>query len=519
MSDVNHSGEAIEPWLRDKAEQFGGRALIVGKGPSYAELDPRRYEDHFIVALNEAAIGIRPHAAFVIDEDILLRRGTQLLEACREALIVPHVLHAPRVKLGGVTLYLPRPGSEREGSWREAQPWKLRTFNLSTSQPDLRRGATYHAFSFSAPTVINLLARNGFRQFVLAGIDGGRGYADDFHDVDHKKLQSVQDSFDVQFSEFRSLKETLGVTLRSVRSGETTILIGAEREQALADAVLRWSIVSRSFLDVRFVEPKSASGPASRSDAGGTPFSFQRLHLPALSGWRGRGVYLDSDMLVFRDVYELFNADMRGNVLLSCRPAMGRAPQYSVFLVDNARARWDGNELERRYVAGEISYQDLIASFAFVEPKSASLPAEWNSLEHFEPGRTANLHFTDMNAQPWLSTANANMSVWCEALFDALDCSADVREAFARSMDQRWIRPSLGWQVEHRKPDVWSIPRAVRRLDAEWAPPHLYRGRRMVSTIRMLRWWLQTQWRGLQSSPAFRKMTRLRQISRKVLLR
>jgi hypothetical protein len=324
---------------------------------------------------------------------------------------------------------------------------------------------------------------------VLAGVDGGSAYAPAYATFEHKKLRSAQNDFNVQFGELRDIRAACGLRISSVRCADASVLIGAEPEQVLAEQVLRWSIESNTFLSPRFVAGGPNTSAAFSAGQAGTPFSFQRLFLPELAGRHGRGVYFDSDMLVFRDVYELFNIDMAGRTLLSCRPTAGRAPQYSVFLVDNAAASWGAAALIDRYRAGEVDYAWLMHRFSFVEAQAADLDEGWNSLEHFAPGRTANLHYTDMHRQPWLSIVNPLASLWCEALFDGLQRDAAVRAAFERSIDAGWVRPSLSWQVDKGQPDPWKIPRAARRLDEGWLPPHLKLQRAaMPSRWHLLRW-------------------------------
>lgn len=499
--------EGIEDFLREMAGMHSARAVIVGKGPSFSDFDRDRFAGYFIVGLNETPLRTACHAGFVIDEDILLKHGGALIAAMKVALIVPRVMHHRSHSVGGLTIYWANHQQDMNAPWRHVAPEKVRAFNLSSAgEADASLGAVYPAFSFSAPTVANLLASCGFTDIVLCGVDGGSRYAGDFKSFEAKKLGSIQNDFDVQFAEFRRIRQEHGTRFSSVRCAEAHVLIGTEAEQCLATEVLRHSIDQHTFLDVRYADTALGTRELYADGKTGTPFSLQRLRLPQLSGHTGRGLYLDSDMLVFRDVYEVFNADMGDNVLLSCAPTPGREPQYSVFLVDNRRAGWDADELTRRLQQGAISYAALMHEFDFAQPKAAALPACWNSLESYEHGRTANLHYTDMSDQPWLSLVNSNASLWCEALFDALDASEPARDAYRRSLDAGWVRPSLRWQVDHRKADPWSTPRAARRLDEAWIPPHVRLQRSpLPPVLRRLRWRLAMQWRQAQKSRVVRR--------------
>lgn len=516
---MNQTLNSAQTWLRDAAARYGGKAVVLGKGPSGHGFDPSAFPGHLVIGLNETGLTYKVDVAFVIDEDILLRSGSQLIDAVGQALIVPRVMHSARLRVGGLTWYGPTREPQPDAPWRRSQPHKHFHYNLATAtEHDTSLGDVYGAFSFSAPTLVNLLARNGFREVVLAGVDGGSAYAPTYREYEYKKLRAVQSDFSIQFSELRSIRAACGVSISSVRCRAASILVGAEPEQALADQVLRWSIVSNSFLDIKFVSGAPQSAPTFASGKAGTPFSFQRLFLPELSGRVGRGLYFDSDMLVFRDVFELLNADMESNVLLSCAPTGGRAAQYSVFLVDNAIADWQAQDLIDRYQRGELDYPSLMHLFSFAHPKAAGLSSAWNSLEEFEKGVTANLHYTDMHRQPWLSTANPLSPLWCEALFAALDANTEVGVALARSLDAGWVRPSLKWQVDKREPDPWRIPDAVQRADARWMPPHVALQRAALpSRWHLLRWNLSHRLRRLGETRNGRRLRYVRDIARKIL--
>lgn len=505
-------------YLQARAKEFGGRAAIVGKGPSFAEFDASaERSSRFIVGLNETPIRSRCHASFVIDEDILHNHGAEILASGIDALITPRVPHRKTASVGGLSIYGAGDREGAEATW--AQPFVGRhyCFNLSTAEPSTALGDTFQAFNFSAPTLANLMAAAGFNDVLLAGVDGGTSYASDFKAFEYKKLRSVQSDFDVQFAELRSVRDRFGMKFRSVRCNENWILIGADSEQVLATEVLKWSIEARTFLSVRYCDQDPQSRSLFAGGDAGTPFSFQRIFLPQLAERSGRGLYFDSDMLIFKDVYELFNRDMGGHVLLGCQPTPGRIPQYSVFLVDNARATWNGQELLNEYRGGRLTYNALMKDFCFAEPKAMTLPMEWNSLEVYDAGRTANIHFTDMGTQPWLSIYNPNAELWCEALFEALERRPEARRAFELSVDRGWIRPSLKWQVDKRRSDPWSLPREVKRLDREWLPPHVeLRSEGQARASLLLKWRVASRVRRFMQSRSYVRLMRASHALRKV---
>ena len=504
-------------FLEEQALRFSGRATIVGKGPSYTEFDEQAAaRDRFVIGLNETPLRTRCHAAFVIDEDILDRHALALSGRGLAAVIVPRVLHRRR-NIGGLALYGPPDQLAAQSPWLATLERQIHRFNLFSAPADPTLGETIPGYSFSAPTLAHLLALAGFRDVQLAGVDGGTHYAADFSDVAHKKLQSLQDNFDVQFADLRRVRDRFGVRFSSVRCTEATVLIGAEPEQCLATELLKWSIESNTFLSVRYADMEHVARELYVEGQAGTPFSFQRLFLPREAHHRGRGVYFDSDMLVMRDVYELFNWDMGPDVLLGCQPTPGRDPQYSVFLVDNRRATWDPDALLQAYREGRLSYAQIMREFVFAEPRALSLPRQWNSLELLEPEQTANIHFTDMGTQPWLSIYNPNADIWCEALCRAVSERPAVAQALELSAAQGWVRPSLMWQVRQQHHNPWTLPRSVKRLDHDWLPPLTEaRASSDPRKLQILRWRLSSRLRRAMQSRTYRRLVLARMALRKI---
>jgi hypothetical protein len=92
------------------------------------------------------------------------------------------------------------------------------------------------------------------------------------------------------------------------------IYLGTQVEQSLAVDVLTYSIASHTQQSIQVmplyaavqhagivIEPPRQPQLRARS-----PFTFQRFAIPALCQYQGRAIYLDSDMLVFRDINEIW---------------------------------------------------------------------------------------------------------------------------------------------------------------------------------------------------------------------
>lgn len=250
----------------------------------------------------------------------------------------------------------------------------------------------------------------------------------------------------------------------------------------LSVRVLEFSIRRHSSLPVELVPLHLAMQrseleiplPRDPSLRARTPFSFQRFAIPALSGYSGRAIYLDSDMLVFQDIADLWQAPMPLPVrAVSPRPGRLRKPQLSVMLLDCAHLDWSIADLVRRMDNAELSYRAIMDGDFIDSGFAQDLPPGWNDLEYFVPGETALLHYTDMSRQPWLDSSNPRGYLWCQALLDGIDAQHISRDEVAEHIDRGFVRPSLDWQIEHHCADPHSIPRAERVHDQQvFMPPH-----------------------------------------------
>lgn len=204
-----------------------------------------------------------------------------------------------------------------------------------------------------------------------------------------------------------------------------------------------------------------------------TPFSFQRFYIPRLAGFRGRAIYLDSDMQVFRDIGEVWTLPFEGADLLSAWEVSdsARRPQFSVMLLNCEALRWDLHEIVAALDRGDLTYETLMYEMKVAREIRTAIEPVWNSLERYEPGNTGLLHFTDMTRQPWISRDNALGYLWVRDLIEAVDRGAIGRELVEAHVREGYLRPSLLHQLDQRVEDVHALPRA-READARFVPPY-----------------------------------------------
>lgn len=180
----------------------GHRAwLVLGKGPTFANLRREHLTGRGVIALNHAA----KEMAYRFGEVPFLAHFTDW-EACLDCL--PAFGDDAKV-----TLVLPwYPHSQCRVS-KISLPQRLaglvRTFPVCSYQSSLAGRLPSPAWLtrvrvrlFSAVAAVNLLAAAGVKQVHTLGVDGGTAYADMFDAKD--RLANGQRSFDCQWAEIRS---------------------------------------------------------------------------------------------------------------------------------------------------------------------------------------------------------------------------------------------------------------------------------------------------------------------------
>lgn len=128
-----------------------------------------------------------------------------------------------------------------------------------------------------------------------------------------------------------------------------------------------------------------------------TNFSGFRFAIPEAAGFRGRAIYLDSDMIVVRDLRDLFEQPMECPWLVTpnCPAAM---------LIDCSwfqhKEWWP--RIETMKASGWLisDYDELLRKYA----ATGKLSTTWNCHDGkgFIPGVTGIIHFTTRERQPWM---------------------------------------------------------------------------------------------------------------------
>lgn len=225
------------------------------------------------------------------------------------------------------------------------------------------------------------------------------------------------------------------------------IFCGADRSQQLPFKVLAASIRAHASqpVEIRTIDNTLAPPAPDPRFAPYTEFSFARFAIPSLCQFQGTAMYMDSDMLVFSDIAEVFRQPFEGaRVLIEAGADLSKGKQAAVMLLDCSRLPWQVDEI----VAGlgrDYGYNALMALSPLLGDGDIrdGLPNGWNDLDQHRPGTTRNLHYTEIRIQPWVYPAHPHGGLWVDALRGLLD-AGEVTEAEIRTeVAEGYLRPSI----------------------------------------------------------------------------
>ena len=279
---------------------------------------------------------------------------------------------------------------------------------------------------------------------------------------------------------------------RELPSDLVRVFVGADRSQLLAVKVLEHSIKRHTQLPVE-VHPMvdlPVRVPKDPLNWQRTGFSFSRFCIPALAGYRGKALYLDADMLVFSDIASLWNLPFEGAKVIiqeelpaerqQTNQKVGapkqRIKQCAVMLLDCDRLTWKIDDIISDFDQGRYDYEKLMYDLCILSEDEIkyAVPFHWNSMEHYEPGETALIHYTDMATQPWVYAQNEYGALWLQEVRLMLKNGSLTHEALQAEIDLGYFRPSLKMDVTwgHRVPSFLrsGFEKLMQAMDKPYKP-------------------------------------------------
>jgi hypothetical protein len=419
----------LQDWARQFGEVNDKPWLMLGKGPSFTRRHEFNLADFHLMSLNHSIREQHVRVAHMIDIDVVIDCEDVINSAC-EYLVMPRYPHTSA-----------RPGMAPLEAYFVASPalraldaeGRLVWYNVSTAPEAVAGSPVLQARFFGSEPALAVLGELGARTVRSLGIDGGTGYANAFlRDAALTHLANGQPSFDMQFPELRQIAKRYCIDYRPLID-PLRIYVGATKDEMVPYRVLAQSIHDHSSVPV-IVEPLTSVRsplPRSRANRPRTAFSFARFHIPELAGYRGRAVYLDSDMLVLGDIAELFEHPKDG-AWIACTnqpapaawqndPWFKPGRQFSVMVLDCEQLSWRIDDIIGALDRGELSYPDLMFDMAVVPEDRIddSICPAWNSLEHIDSD-TKLVHFTVVPSQPWKNDRNPLEGRWMTAFEDSV---------------------------------------------------------------------------------------------------
>lgn len=253
------------------------------------------------------------------------------------------------------------------------------------------------------------------------------------------------------------------------------VFVGTDRSQQLAVPVLEYSIKRHTTARVEVIPMLDLPVPAPQDPRNGqrTGFSFSRFCIPKLAGYKGKAIYMDADMLVFRDIRELWNLPFDDAKIIIQQEVKfedvttqkigapkKRKKQCAVMLLDCDRLDWEIEKIVAGMDAGHYDYEQLMYDLCILDDPEIKfgVPFEWNSLEHWDP-ETRLIHYTDVYTQPWTAVGNKFGYLWFDEVRRMLRegklQEAQIKEEIALG----YFRPSLLRDIKYRH----LIPRPLLR--------------------------------------------------------
>jgi hypothetical protein len=463
-------------WFQSGSIDLKQPWLILGKGPSFTKWKEFDLSQYRTMSLNHAVRERPVTVAHMIDHDVVAACGERILRNA-EFLVLPWFPHVNN-----------RPGRRSLEELSQVDPLlrrmdeegRLLWYNHSRAPHQHGDSPVVRVKFFSAVAALNLLGQAGVQTIRSLGIDGGATYSEEFSDLKDKTLlANSRSSFDRQFEEIARTISITGIDYAPLDiESPVRVYVGATEAQMLPVKVLEYSIRKHASMSVE-VFPLHRSGiaiplPNDPKQQPRTPFSFQRFLIPALRGNRGRAIYLDSDMQLFKDIRALWTIPFEGADLLTVSEPerSGRRPQFSVMVLNCETLHWDIREIVRSLDENQLTYEELVYEMSIVKNLRADIDPAWNALEQFSARETALLHFTDMSTQPWVSKENPLGYLWTGDLIEAIDAGAVSIDFVKQQVATGHVRPSLMYQVENRIQDGLLLPRVARRMDTNFVPPY-----------------------------------------------
>lgn len=188
------------------------------------------------------------------------------------------------------------------------------------------------------------------------------------------------------------------------------IFIGSDPSQDRPERALIKSIEQTS-QDAEIVVMRAGEGIWKGFPKTATGFTLFRWCIPELMGFQGFAIYLDCDMLVMRDIAELFEYRRHG-----CWVQNGQSQGDCVSVIDCSAMPKGWPSIERIKAMKKGKLRRLLGPIVY-----PAIPDTWNFCDDYHPDAGL-IHFTSIATQPWTEGRKDHPSPEAVALWDSYGC-------------------------------------------------------------------------------------------------
>lgn len=200
-----------------------------------------------------------------------------------------------------------------------------------------------------------------------------------------------------------------------------------------------------------------------------TEFSNYRWMIPELCGYRGRAIFLDSDMVCLADIGDLFDADMGGCDMLAKAEAYkgDRSWGMSNILFDCEKCRFPLEDIFREVDAGQYTntdFQQMTPAFLTRRPyRIGPLDPAWNSFDVRDAG-TKLIHYTNLRTQPWKFPGHVHEELWFQWFNDARKAGLITNQDIDKTLSRAYARQDILRPVRSGGPAAAAGPRTFKQM-------------------------------------------------------
>lgn len=199
------------------------------------------------------------------------------------------------------------------------------------------------------------------------------------------------------------------------------IAIGTEPRTEIAKKVLEYSIIKNTSSKINFKylmgEDYTDRGPNNQ----GTGFSLLRFKTPEIFEFKDYAIYLDADMLVLKDINELYDYRLKNNAVVWCKFNVEEA-ETSVMLFDCKKSKssiWSQEKIKKYLNSDDLKKYRYVMKLKYLK-EIKPISKYWNimdrtvssNIDDFASPEARLLHYTDVPKQPWYYPEHKYAYIW-----------------------------------------------------------------------------------------------------------